>query len=407
MWKYAAWSIVLITACDSGPNGSSEEATQSLELTTTDQATIEHGNQSIRVNAGGALSSGRWVPESDPSIVDVFTFAAGDLWIAGTQDGVVRANLTTPLEKNVSFAPKVLPDQDASVYLIRSEDLLETISNWPAELGAPTSTADEPMIFGEVMTWTALESVPESPYSWPQVHGFEGLRVAQSVFGVSDESLDDVLFVRFELENASDTDITNMYVGFKTATVLTVRWSDTACADARTGYDGESAISYTYLVDENAPDFCRGTVAGYAFVGAETDDGAQVEVGSHRLIRKNLGPEPGFGEFGLDGSQEILWALEGLSEEGQPMIDPSTHEPTKWAFSGDPVAGTGWLDSYVGQPRSLVSTTAFNLQAHKSATFTIALMVGSTTSLASGIESLRHLSQEVELASSLWSNPSR
>jgi len=40
--------------------------------------------------------------------------------------------------------------------------------------------------------------------------------------------------------------------------------------------------------------------------------------------------------------------LKGISTTGNPMLDPTTGQATSYAFTGDPVAETGWLDVDTG-----------------------------------------------------------
>lgn len=116
---------------------------------------------------------------------------------------------------------------------------------------------------------------------------------------------------------------------------------------------------------------------------------------------------PGFeqGEFG--GAMEVFNALQGFSATGQSMVDPTTGLHTKWALTGNPVTGEGWLDRILDSPRSLMSTNVFSLAASESASITIAMMTVSDKNLELGIDRLMSLSDELRLSSKLWNTPRR
>jgi hypothetical protein len=58
------------------------------------------------------------------------------------------------------------------------------------------------------------------------------------------------------------------------------------------------------------------------------------------------------------------------------MIDPNTGQETDWGFSGDPVAGTGWLDPYPHDRRFMLSAGPFNMDPGDSQTIQMAIVVG-------------------------------
>ena len=81
--------------------------------------------------------------------------------------------------------------------------------------------------------------------------------------------------------------------------------------------------------------------------------------------------------------------MRGLHLDGSEWIDPTTSQPTHFPLSGDPVTGTGFLDSFPADRRLLVSAGPFDLAVGDSAEFVFALVVGGGVDRLDSIERLR------------------
>ncbi|NIV11610.1 MAG: hypothetical protein GWN62_10105, partial [Aliifodinibius sp.] len=83
------------------------------------------------------------------------------------------------------------------------------------------------------------------------------------------------------------------------------------------------------------------------------------------------------------------YALKGLSNFGDPMINPVTGNETKFAFTGDPITQTGWLDSIAIDVRSLLSSAPFTLAPGEKKIVSIVWIVESGQNLADALVNLK------------------
>ena len=81
--------------------------------------------------------------------------------------------------------------------------------------------------------------------------------------------------------------------------------------------------------------------------------------------------------------------LQGLLPSGAPSIDPTTNLPTTYQVTGDPVAGTGWLDDTPSDRRMLLGSGPLALSPGQSLEVTYAIVVGQGSNRLSSILELR------------------
>ncbi|QXD14142.1 hypothetical protein GQ464_011810 [Rhodocaloribacter litoris] len=208
--------------------------------------------------------------------------------------------------------------------------------------------------------------------------------------------------MQYEITNDATEAFTDLYIGFFADVDLDMGRCYSLIANA-TGYDTARALSYTYpraaAGDQDLG--CPILVFGLAFLESPVASEAPHTVTSHTILRKNVGPEYDFSEATLRNPQDVLYRLQGLSSQGDPMIDPTTDTPTSYAFTGDPVTQTGWLDVPI-DVRSLTAAGPFSLAQGQKKRFTVALIVAQGSVLS---EALTHLRQQVDLVRSqagLW-----
>lgn len=210
--------------------------------------------------------------------------------------------------------------------------------NWPVNLGAPIDNSGLPKIYGDGMCWTSLQSDTTLKNYLFMSQPVPGLRVTLPLYGYKRNDLRNVIFIKYGITNLSAENWNNVSTGF---------YSDTDLDDAlidQTGYDSSRSLSFTYERQTN-------NVTGFTFLETPKN----VSIKSHRIMRKNNYINPDFGENSFTTPEQIILALKGLSNTGQPMINPVTGLATNFAFTGDPVLQTGWLDTPV-DVRSMIST---------------------------------------------------
>lgn len=382
-------------------------------LPTYDEVLFEVGNYRFVIRPDGVLKQAEW--NSEPSQPDstVQTIYSGGLWMTGTQDGRLRANITWVHGATSNFIPTKLFGESFSLYHFRASDVNGDIGNWPDSLGAPVLESFFPAVFGDhiAMSPSKTGSIPDRTY---YDSGFDDVLVVQTVFGFDHFRLADVFFVRYDITNRSDHDLESVRLGIHTDTDLQYgqRGRVSTCvgivgySSNQTGFDLPHKMTYTYPTQYSSSinDACLGVTTGYLILETATEDGFTIEPGSHRIYRRNTGQEWYFSESAFKNVEDLQMAMEGLSTRGEPMINPVTGETTKWAFTGNPVDGTGWID-YPNDVRSLLSTEAFSLESGEHVAMTVAWITARDETLALALNEMRALADILIANPRIWRDP--
>lgn len=91
--------------------------------------------------------------------------------------------------------------------------------------------------------------------------------------------------------------------------------------------------------------------------------------------------------------------MQGLNPNGSAIIDPTTGQPTTFMHSGDPVQGTGWLDSNPSDRRMMLSSGAFSMAPGDTQDVEFAILVGQGTDRLSSVASLLASATSIKLNS--------
>ena len=81
--------------------------------------------------------------------------------------------------------------------------------------------------------------------------------------------------------------------------------------------------------------------------------------------------------------------LKGLNLDGSPVIDPTTNNPTTFQMSGDPVAGTGWLDSDPYDRRFILASGPFTMAPGDTQRVAIALVVAKSRGRINSVRTMK------------------
>jgi len=76
------------------------------------------------------------------------------------------------------------------------------------------------------------------------------------------------------------------------------------------------------------------------------------------------------------GAQQTYNYLKGLLPDGSVLVNPVTGSPTRFAVSGDPVAGLGWLDTNPSDRRMTLSSGPFTMAPGDSQEIVAAIVIG-------------------------------
>lgn len=375
--KYIHYLLILFSLIAIG--GCKEKVvnpTVSTTLETNSVSTLNINDFNVELSQRGIISRGFW---GNVGVI----YMAG-LWIGMDNSSQPRGDIViTKGLPNSNFTSQ-WGDKQLGVFTLYS-NINYLPENWPINYGAPTNESGLPKIYGDEMCWTALQSDTTMKDQLYYASPINGLQVTEAVYGYKKDYLRSTIFIKYSITNLSTEIWNNIYVGF---------FSDTDLFNYsinRTGYDSVRSMSYTYDTTNNY-------VTGFSFMETPKNVG----VGSHRIMRRNDYIDPDFGEYSFILPEQIILALKGLSNSGQPMINPVTGLVTKFAFTGDPVTHTGWLDTPV-DVRSLLSTESFSLSPGETTWITITWVVThDTVSLSNALSELKTIMDLIKADVSLW-----
>ena len=384
-------------------------ADNDLLLTPLSSAVLSNGKITVELMPSSAISRGSYYP--DPLDTDLRTthLNAVGLWLAATTD-VVRSNVATaitPTIPRIEFAATTGGSE--GIYFVTRDTLDSNILNWPTELGAPVNFDGRPKLYGDQMAWGAFQpTVAVSGESAP----LTDLRVGISLFVFNQGPLTDAFFVRYDIRNMSNQSFSELHVGFGGDVDLVMyNRSGPVCGlldwwDNQTGYDLENHITYTYISphdsDGDLPDKCYGTVVGFSILNMFSPGSTGENKLAHRIWRRDQHHSyPDFSGELLVNGEIVLFALQGLSPTGASMVDPETNIPTKFAFTGDPLTGAGWIDER-HDVRSLQSIKPIDLGPGEMRSMTVVWLIADGDNLESGINLLKSQFAQVMSRRDLW-----
>ncbi len=298
-------------------------------------------------------------------------FAAG-IWVAGKVRGTGELR-TAAAEYQSEFQPgKIIggvPDDPEApkykIWKITSKDLEEPSNdylNWPVEDGAPwedvngdgvfTRGTDRPLLLGDQTLWMVFNDANPATHNIFKTNTI-GLEVQMTIWGYDRvDAFGDMFFVKCVIINKSSDTYDSTFVAL---------WDDPDLGYAGDDYVGcDTALSLGYCYNASNYDNIYGVappaIARDFFQGARVytgnpDDSAKA-FGKWWKGYKNL-PMYAF-SFYWNGApypyrdpefaDEAYNYMRGFLQDGTPYVDPTTNQPTKFVFYGDPEKGTGWLD---------------------------------------------------------------
>ncbi|MHB8929818.1 MAG: hypothetical protein ACYC5R_04395 [Melioribacteraceae bacterium] len=353
-----------------------------FELVSDSVKTLNVNDFQISLSQRGEISNGIWKNGSS----SIWCIFLAGLWIGMDQNGVTRGNIVSTISNHKSNYTSKWADKRLGVFSLNAGNTYMS-NNWPVDYGAPIDNLGLPKIYGDGMCWTSLQSDTTIKNPLFLAQPINGLRVTQALYGYKMDGLQSTIFIKYGITNLSSENWNNVYVGF---------YSDTdfhGSQDNRTGYDSTRSLSYTYKKTNEE----YNGVTGFTFLETPKN----VNIKSHRIMRKNNYIDPDFGEYSFTTPINIIYALKGLSNFGQPMINPVTDLVTNFAFTGDPILETGWLDNPT-DVRSMISTDPFSLNRGETTWVTVVWIINDGTSLENSLNKIKSKIDQVRSDISLW-----
>ncbi|MDZ7263558.1 MAG: T9SS type A sorting domain-containing protein [candidate division KSB1 bacterium] len=298
---------------------------------------------------------------SDFYLDDYSLIYTSGLWLAAKVNGKIRVSTADFSSDYVGGAidgqgnPYGKEDSTFRVYrIVRSDHAGNNpdYAAWPIQQGAPADQQGNPLLMGDQTLWCSFtDAYLENRLA--NITPPLGAEVHLTVWGWN--ALDHVMFLRWEIINKSNDKWDDAYLGI---------YSDPDVLDANNDLVGsDSTLALVYCYDaENRYGYAPFHAVGYQFLespaisspgdtamirGLRRVDHKNIPVYSPRM-EKNLSRDYGWNDIYYLSDQTAQYfynRLQCLNYFGEPAIDPLTHRPSCWAFSGDPIAGTGWLDN--------------------------------------------------------------
>jgi hypothetical protein len=334
-------------------------------------------------------------------------FQAGK--IIGVQNGKAVAD-NPALEKYRIFKIeknfKQFATTDPAKYARLKKDYLE----WPGDDGAPYidrngngtfdaptldqndewSGGDEPLFVGDQMLFHVSNDANPSKTNFCYGSDPMGIEVRRLLWGSSLTGvMGNAWFERWTLINKGAYSIDSMYLGY---------WSDTDLGDGNDDFSGCDTVlqlGYTYngassdgvygippadgYILLQGPLFpssgdtaiftwgqksgATGNTVGFSFNKKPGYKNARMSSYAYYINRSSVYRDP---QFNTTGATEFYRYLRGLIWDGRPFVNPKTVPPniTPFTLTGDPVAGTGWIDGVaakMGDRRQLMSCGPFTM----------------------------------------------
>lgn len=346
-------------------------------------------------------------------------FAGGGIWIAGIKDGEIVTAATEfvtefqPGKVNQSGpgvvgVPENPQDPRFKVYVINRADVADPLrnpdyTNWPAADGAPVNADGTPALVGSDMTWAVYNDYNQTLHDNLFETKFMGVEVRRTIWAFNrPDAFGDMLFVKFEIENKSGKDIADTYLS---------TWNDIDVGDALDliGCDTTLSLGFNYktqadgLYGANPPaigfDFFQGPIVpspgDVANVsGTKVPDFKNLPMGSFAKYINGGPPQLSDPEVG----SEAYNFMKGFDKFGDPIINEQTGQVTKFFHPGDPVAGTGWLDTDHRDKRFLMTAGPFTLADGDAQEFVVGIVIAQGNTGTQSVELLKRNDAVAQLA---------
>jgi len=363
--------------------------TAHMDANNLDMVVTNHGSFAYDLLTGNA---GLIYPKGSTKTA---VFAAGP-WIGAKVNGQVRIAVG---EYSQEFVPGPMAGgtfqadnaRFKSYKIVRGNTTSADYLNWPVDQGAPVDSLGKPALLGDAMIWSVYNDA--DPSSHTNTAGSTaplGVEIQQSTFAFNRSgALGNIIFVRFKLLNKGGNQLDSMYVS---------AWSDPdlgGATDDLVGCDTTRSLGYVYNAT-NADQLYGATppAVGYDFfrgpIIPSATPGVFDTLGMTSFNKYINGTDP-------KSSGETYNFMQGLNADGSPIINQVTLQPTRFQVSGDPVAGTGWLDTSPADRRLQLSTGPFSMAPGDSQEITIAIVVGQGTDRLSSITDMKNKDDQAQV----------
>jgi len=400
------------------------------------------GPQRVRVNGSTyyhGMKAGQAIYDADGNVIGADDPTNHQVWRV-RKDWATGDLSTDAANFYMETSSSVSAEQIANVKATYEHDW----NNWPAHLGAPYNDVDGdgsynpatdiPGYPGADQTlWTISNDIPKIVSATgdsigynntsAQIYGADPIGIELRVtmwayaFGASDP-LGNIVFKKANMK----------YVGLPDTpadatldTVYFTQWSDPDLGTFTDDYVGcDIDLSFGYVYNGNRLDGVFNGIyglacpaGGYDFLQGPVDnmdidgDGDVTEfLGMTSFTYFGAGSSISDPSFSYAGSLQFFNLMEGFLPRPEypvqiPWTDPATGEETKFALSGDPVSGSGWIDGVQlppGDRRLVMASGPFNMVLGDDADVVLALAAGTGLDAVSSVSVAKYVDTYAQYA---------
>jgi hypothetical protein len=246
--------------------------------------------------------------------------------------------------------------------------------------GAPPVTVQSDgtlNILGDEMMWSVYNDLD------PSLHTNEagrtlplGIEIQQTTFAFSRQgALGNTIFVKYRIINKGANQLDSMYVS---------QWSDPdlgGATDDLVGCDVGRSLGFVYnATNSDAIYGAQPPSVGYRFFQGPKVGGTPLPLASFNKYINGTDP---------NNFSKSYNYMRGLDADGNVVINPVTSSPTTFVVDGDPVAGTGWLDSNPADRRLMLSAGPFSMAPNDTQEVVIGIVIGQSANRLASIALMR------------------
>lgn len=377
--------LVCLMSCEESVEDHPEPHRSQLHPNT--EVRFDINDLEVTVDATARISQGViQVPENPFGQINLLSLAG--FWVTQDAGEEKYANLIWYYYPESNYSAH-WQDSTRGVFEIEPATIDPDTIDWPLVEGFPVYNDGTPALLGDVMLWSSLSADTVDGAEPFYQHPVPGVLFTQMVWAYADPEYTRTLFLRKTIQNETSQTREGIRVSF---------WADMDLDGSinATGYDSLRALSYTYTPTDSGHTY----VAGLTFLEVNGETSPTDLVASHRIMRKNNYVDPDFGEM-VESVEQFIYAARGLSNSGQPMINPITSEVSNYAFTGNPLLGTGWLDVSI-DVRSLINAPVSSIPAGDYLSVTAMITVVEGDDLSQALIALGQKVDAVRSRSDLW-----
>ncbi|MGH7725050.1 MAG: hypothetical protein ACREOU_06430 [Candidatus Eiseniibacteriota bacterium] len=313
-------------------------------------------------------------------------FASG-IWIGAKVGGDIRVALAEYAQEYVPgpMAGGTFQDDSPDFRMFKA-NLADTTGygEWLAvavPMGAPITVVNGdtlPGIIGDQTLWGVYNDA--DPDAHGQVVNSDplGLEVQQTTFAFDRQgALGNTVFIKYLIINNGTNTLDSTFISI---------WSDPdlgGFVDDLVGVDRPRSLGYCYNATNNDDIYgTRPPAVGFDyFQGPLADDGV-TRLPMTAYVKYVNGTDP-------SSRQQVYNYQLGLEANGAPIINPTSGLVTTFMHDGDPVTGTGWLDTNPADRRLFLSSGPFTMAPGDTQEVVCAVIMGQGRDRLSSITALR------------------